>query len=183
MNGLSASAVAFSRLWGIAAAYGVIIVSSFKLHLHQNSDTSFSKAFQPIAVLLLFCMLMHGSDFLAFSWTPPGLLSGLVLMAVLLAAAVVFKLPRLIQTFKVLNEIYWAGAAVNNPPAKPRAMASISEPEASRHHELLKTRVAAMEDALKRNSWIRQSREAMQHLNDLLTEPSAGHDANGGEPT
>lgn len=161
----------------------MIIVSFFKLHLHRNRDIPFPKAFQPIAVLILFCMLMHGSDFVAFSWSPPGLLTGLALLAAFLAAVAVFKLPRLIQNFKVLTEAYAAGSSLNDPPAQTRAPAPISEPELSRHHELLKTRVAAIEDALRRKSWIRQSREAMQHLNDLLTEPSAGTETNGGEST
>ena len=96
-------------------------------------------------------MLTNACDVVALYRPDPLLFPAVAVVAAAFAAFAVYRLPR--------------------SPARPVGPSdgwAAAELDLGERHERLEAAVVALEDAFRRNTWLRQRREAMQHLNDML---------------
>lgn len=154
----------------IAAANLVIVVSLLRFHARRKADLLFPESVRYLTVILLFCVLTHANDVLAFSWPNQVLFTGVEVAAALGAGFAAFRLPHFVRALtRELKSVERVDELTRALRTEARVRDAAERALAERY-ELLRVRLIALEDLFARSTWIQQSHAAMKHLNEMLAD-------------
>jgi len=151
----------------IAVSYLIIVVNILRVAARKKADLGIARSLRYVPALLFLCALLHAGDVLVFYWPNYHLFTAVVMLAAAFAAVAAYDMPRFTQTLSRLKYVNEANRLNDELRLEARTRTETERDRGDRY-EQLKVRVLALEDALRRNTWVGESGEALQQLHQML---------------
>jgi hypothetical protein len=151
----------------LAVAYLGAILGVFRLQIRRGLGKSSAESSRDLWALLVFCLLVQVGEVLESYWSENNLVTAASMSLAVAAAAAAYQRPRWDWIQNWQREAREANRLNEELRKEILERASAARDLADRY-DRLKLRVHALEETLRRRTWIQQSREAMNQLNAML---------------
>lgn len=156
----------------IALSYVAIAASFFALYSKRKGDLLFPQALSHVVVLLVICAIMHLDDVASFYWAPYRLFTLVMTVAAACSVVIACKLPKVVHFLLRLGKIEDVERANEGLRREVREHAR-DKRELALEYEHLRARLQSLENLIRTNTWVHDSHNAMNHLNEMLSEIEA----------